>query len=281
MSEELTSKIMSWLDKQGFPLEMEVASIAKKAGFGVVQSSSYLDPETNEVREIDLHLYSSRYSDAEYVGHLSYNIFIECKSSSGGKPWLLFCADRPPISEDEFKDILNAVDTGRTFVSNPYGAKLLSGSALMGDSELIYPKLRDTKWFGYGVTQAFSEAHDAPYKAMMSAAKSAIAYSKLRFPKGDEQLGTPFTSCLPLIVIDVPMYAVSYQSNSGEIKLEEIEQGHMHWKRQIIDRTTVGIFIVTKKALPEFLKKCYASAEWLLSKSDNELKEIRDEVINN
>ncbi|MCL4303986.1 MAG: hypothetical protein KJ077_50345 [Anaerolineae bacterium] len=50
----LETEIIEWLEKQGYPLEMQVASSFKEAGFVVSQSRLYKDPQTSIEREIDI-----------------------------------------------------------------------------------------------------------------------------------------------------------------------------------------------------------------------------------
>jgi len=50
----MKEKILKWLNKQGYPLEMEVASKFLDNDFGVEQSKLYNDPETGTLREIDI-----------------------------------------------------------------------------------------------------------------------------------------------------------------------------------------------------------------------------------
>ena len=52
--EELSKKVHSWLETQGYATEMKVAMQLKKYNFGVLQSFYYDDPETNISREIDV-----------------------------------------------------------------------------------------------------------------------------------------------------------------------------------------------------------------------------------
>lgn len=50
----MRSKVLEWINKSGFPLEMESAKAFRKAGFDVRQSATLLDLEERKGREIDV-----------------------------------------------------------------------------------------------------------------------------------------------------------------------------------------------------------------------------------
>src|SRR6476469_3471123 len=70
------SAVRTWLDKQGFPLEMRTASAFRAAGFDVRQSSYYVDAETGKAREIDVIAYDP---DPLMLGLTRIVFVLECK----------------------------------------------------------------------------------------------------------------------------------------------------------------------------------------------------------
>lgn len=50
----LHSKVINWLETQGYPLEMTLAKSFSKSGFEIQQPLHFLDPETNTIRETDM-----------------------------------------------------------------------------------------------------------------------------------------------------------------------------------------------------------------------------------
>lgn len=80
----LITAVRTWLDEQGFPLEMKTAAAFRAAGFEVRQSSYYIDQETGKGREIDV---LATDPDPYMLGATRIVFVIECKSSK--KPWLL------------------------------------------------------------------------------------------------------------------------------------------------------------------------------------------------
>ncbi len=83
----LSVKVQEWLEKQGYPLEMTVASKLARVDLDVTQSSYYDDPETGDPREIDVVAEFALPSDTRSI--IFRLLFpIECKKSSS--PWVAF-----------------------------------------------------------------------------------------------------------------------------------------------------------------------------------------------
>lgn len=82
----LVKQITDWLNKTGFPLEMEAASAFRDAGFDVRQSATYADPQSDKGREIDVLA-----MDPDLIGIIDISFVVECKSST--KPWVVFTSD--------------------------------------------------------------------------------------------------------------------------------------------------------------------------------------------
>lgn len=81
------------IEKSGFPLEIEMASILEKDGWEVLPSSYYLDKDEKKWREIDIKAYKSidQSSDSKSIEpyHLSLALIIECKMSKK-YAWVFF-----------------------------------------------------------------------------------------------------------------------------------------------------------------------------------------------
>lgn len=92
----LENKISDWLKKHGYPLEMTVAHALQNAGYYVIPSASYKDPDTDIVREIDLT--AQRHCGIDKPVFFQVACTIECKLSPD-KPWILFM---PHSHEDRF-----------------------------------------------------------------------------------------------------------------------------------------------------------------------------------
>lgn len=270
MSDSLESRVLGWLKEQGFPLEMEVASMAKAAGFEVSQSDYYLDPDGGEAREIDLVL---SLNNRKGGFSLTYNLFVECKSSRD-KPWLMFSTPNELGASLTDDNRFKFIELQGAFISNDLADTLLIRSTFNGNVTNLYPRLNTEPLLGYGVTQAFAQAGDAPFKAMMSATKAALSHTKRMGMLG---LSVPLIFATPVIVIDVPLLAVSFSSESNELVVSEIRRGNLYWKHVVGGRSRIGVYIVTKQELPAFLADCYASAQWWTNVDEQTLEQIRSE----
>ena len=246
--------------------------MAKSVGFEVSQSDYYLDPDGGEPREIDLvlsvHNYKENFS-------LSYNLFVECKSSRD-KPWLLFGTPNELSETLTSENRLEFFQLQHSFISNDLASTLLLQSTFNGNISNLYPRLNTEPLLGYGITQAFAQAGDAPFKAMMSTTKAALSHTK-RF--GALGLSTPFIFSTPVIVIDVPLLAVSFSSETNKLHIKEIRRGNLFWKHVVGGRSRIGVYIVTKPELPAFLADCYASAKWWTNVDEQTLEQIRAEKL--
>ena len=83
MENDLKNKVTAWIETQGYPLEMRVASALREVGFDVSQGEYYDDPETQTAREIDVVAVKG-----DDYGLLEVSIVVECKKSAD-KPWVL------------------------------------------------------------------------------------------------------------------------------------------------------------------------------------------------
>jgi hypothetical protein len=88
MSEDLVQKIRKWLDKEGYPLEMQVARTFREIGFEVSSSEYYLDPDEKKPREIDV-IATLQKTISGVLFQIAYT--VECKLSKD-KPWVCFCS---------------------------------------------------------------------------------------------------------------------------------------------------------------------------------------------
>jgi hypothetical protein len=270
MTGSLESKVASWLRDQGYPLEMEAAWIGKDCGFDVSQADYYIDPENDQAREIDLVLTARKFVNRFSV---SYNLFVECKSSRD-KPWLLFSTENyllPPYTD---KYSIHPLTVYSAVIANDLGRDLLLQSMFDGSRENIYPRLDTAPTLAYGVTQAFSQGSDVPFKALMSASKAALSHVK-RF--GDlEFLAIPFEFATPVVVIDVPLLSVVYTPGSPDLDIREVNRGLLLWKHMVGGRSRIGVYIVQRSELSSFFADCYKSASWWTSQPEDTFQKILD-----
>jgi len=160
----MEEKILTWLNKNGYPLEMRIARDLAINEFDVTQSHFYKDFETNEPREIDVigRLYDY-IEPKSYVSIAELETFVEVECKSTSKPWVVFCESKPRTWNIE------------QALCNEAGKKLLIRSQTNLKSTML---VQSGSIAGHGVAQAFGGGEDTPYKAVMSALKAAEAKAR-------------------------------------------------------------------------------------------------------
>jgi hypothetical protein len=190
-SEPLRDKLLEWLTKQGYPLEMRVASVFRKeTKFDVRQSWHYSDPETAVSREIDLVC-----TDSEVLGLAAIHFAISCKA--GTKPWILFTS---PHTMDNYNRLFRFAVSSRE-------ARGAIADAVLLKSENGEPARPPLTWFwddtatAYTIAQAFTDNTDVPFAATLSAVKAAI-YCCQSSPQHNS--APRFSVCFPVVVTSAP-----------------------------------------------------------------------------
>ncbi|MFK5948598.1 MAG: hypothetical protein QM500_07500 [Methylococcales bacterium] len=246
----LKTKLITWLSKEGYPLEMQVASAARKyTGFDIRQGWHYKDPESGNSREIDIICTAS-----EPKGIAEINFVIECKASK--KPWVLFSSDDAASSFHRLRSFGLFSKEAHSAV-----AKSLFPSDLDDDD---YSEAMSIPWLwkeglvAYSVSQAFDGNKDAPYVASLSSVKAAIwLLSNSLWQSAKHR---PYSVSFPIIVTSSQLFECALDENGDQI-LNEINHGHLFFKQHINDFTATCISIVNEKHIEVFMKECQEVAD--------------------
>jgi len=261
-----SSKVVDWLNSQGYPLEMSVASAFKQHGFYTRISDFYDDFETSSPREIDVTAQLSFNTKDKTWFQVSCH--IECKSTRD-KPWLLFISD---VTGDELGSLFEYVISSKAytlFLAQKSGL----GKNIESKLNIDYLPIFSAKKIGYGVAQAFSSGQDVPFKATMSAIKSAV--SRVHKFSGENSNSIAF----PVIVTEGKLFECYLEPN-GQIRINETNSGLLLSKFPNPLHTSPIVSIVTKNSLPDFIIELMATID-ILKKSmdDTNLWEITKEII--
>ncbi len=224
-----TTKVLNWIKKTGFPLEMDAATAFKKASFEVVQSFVYPDPQQNKGREIDVIAY-----DPDWLGIIQISFVLECKSSS--KPWVVFTSE----------DTISNRSKLQTFGITSKDAKKVMANHVMNDGALK-PIIHSQTIKGYGFHQALGNKNDKAYAAVTNLAK---ACADITVDRG-ESSWPKYAFAFPIIVIDSPLYECA-QSEKGELKLVEVEESSFLFSAYLPQRTGCCVRVVRKECLADF-----------------------------
>lgn len=254
MDKEFEKKIINWLDKSGFPLEMRVAKIFQRYGFNCTQSDFYKDPETNEFREIDI-IAGKAIHSSNYNIMVTVKFIIECKHSDG-KPWLIF------ISENN-SNIHHYTYPMYYWYSNEFEIPLLE----IAEQKLfdnIFPSFHLNNKIGHGMTQCFSSGTDNAYKAINSVCKSATDELTRRHKESEEFNQKRYELVFPTIIVDNELIEYDLDENYSH-KLIEVNEAKLAWSRNYYSPLSKGIIIIKEQCLEEYLKEVSKSIDWLFS----------------
>ena len=231
-------KVLEWIKKTGFPLEMEAATSFKKANFDVLQSFVYPDPQQNKGREIDVIAH-----DPDWMGIIEISFVLECKSSS--KPWVVL------TSEDTLPDRNKLL----TFAITSEAAKEVMTDHWMNDGPLK-SIINSLKIKGYGFRQALGNKNDKAYSAVINVAKACTDITTKRETSRIPTIAFAF----PIIVIDSPLFECS-RTDGGKLELKEVEESNFLFSAYLPEKTGCCVQVVKKERLPSFAIKAKSIAD--------------------
>ena len=249
--ENLDQKILSWLNTQGYGVEMLVAESLDTSGFEVIKSSFYEDPETGISREIDV---VGRLTDD--LGLVLIYSIIECKKSS--KPWVIFTTEK--TGRNRF--------TSFAIMSN-YARKVMP-SHLANMQKIDWYKKPGRQ--GYGISEAFNLNADVTFKACMTATKAAIS---LICDQEESQIFKSLSFLFPTVVLDGRLFE-SYLGEDEKPVITEIDSAFLLFPIKIGDYFGSSVRIVTLKAFNRYCK----DVKSVFSFIENEFSEEKKELIN-
>jgi hypothetical protein len=172
----LDSRVLKWLEEQGYSLEMRTAQVFRQVGFEVSQFETYIDPESGDIREIDVTASKSCHLDTIDV---MITLFIECKHMT--HPWVIFTSSRRSNPLAYFSRILRGQYDLREWASlDSFQGCLLARILLsLGQQELSrYRFFNVPQNIGYGITESLKsyKAVSKAFTAMMQVSKCLEAH---------------------------------------------------------------------------------------------------------
>ncbi len=263
-NKSLDLKLIEWLEKQGYPLEMTVAQAFQNSNYHVTMSSFYKDYETDQPREIDVT--AQRMSSIDKPVALQFSCHIECKLARE-KPWVIFVPEVQPDKFLPFNTIASRVMRDYLYNSprNPDAWRRINSLALF-----------QVRHVGYGVTQAFTNGQDVPYQAVMGAIKAAVgrAIQLDNLPDAENRAKTFLCGiCIPVIVIDGNLFECRVTAD-GQLGTTQIETGVIEWKSPNPTHSSPLVYIVTKPALTKFIDIVSTTAEDFIRITEEHTNEL-------
>lgn len=234
----MRNKVLEWINKSGFPLEMESAKAFRNAGFDVRQSATHLDLEERKGREIDVLA-----SDPDWIGVVEINYVLECKSSD--KPWVVLMADNT-------LENYNRALAFSVLSSDAKEAVFANWKADGVFKELLEKPSR----CGYGLRQALGGQNDKAFSAAISVLKACSGLTTTRHDSNTPRYSFAF----PIIVVDTPIFECSLSDN-GELDLVEVQESEFLFSAYLPHYTSCCIKVLKRDCLDELAHKSKKIAE--------------------
>lgn len=261
----LQAKILSWLNTQGYPLEMKVARAFQSSGFRVTQSDYYTDVETGESREIDVLA-----SLQEQVDELLLRITVvgECKSSKE-KPWVLFSSRDCTISSPARVAQRAASSLGRRVLHQLAQEKEIQALPIF-----MVPEVP-----AYSLTQAFTSGHDVCYAAATAVADAAVAIATAASERNSGIRRTKTVEIIfPAIITDARLFSASIEADDS-VTISEIESGVLLWRNPLVGVPHTIIHVISLNALDDFVATTLASTQKILGMLSGSHRGVLDAVL--
>ncbi len=232
---DLKTRVEEWLEKGGYPLEMQVCQVFSSNGFDVIPSDFYLDTESGQSREIDL-IASHSTDFGNFL--VTFTYIVECKNNHD-KPWVAF--ENTNFTPDHFTTYLNQP-------SNGFGKIILdiiSKKYPFIFNNFLFPGNR----IAYSIVSAFSSDNDNAYKGLYSVTKATAHRIKNGYYKGKPECEI----FVPLIVISGKLFMGRLAN--GKIEISEQNNISAFWRNNVLDAPYSMILINTYENIDSLVEK--------------------------
>lgn len=263
-------KVLEWLEKQGYPLEMRVAALWRsRTSFEVRQGWHYSDVETGQSREIDVSVTSM-----DPLGLAAIHVSVECKATT--KPWILFTSNHTVENYSRFLAF--------GLMSGSARKALVPAALSFGEvavSEEVRSACRSMPWFwgntgiGYTLVQAFDGNSDVPYAATTAAVKAAIGC--LTGGPGHDS-SVPFMVSFPAVVTTSPLLEC-FLDDRGEPQIKEIERGFLFYQRRISGTPPIKVAVISERGLSDYVDECRSVISTLMSVYAPEIEKVYENLV--
>jgi hypothetical protein len=218
-------RVREWLEKSGYPLEMEVAATLHGSGFSVTPSFIYTDEDSGKNREIDILATKSDNMGFSHVGYV-----IECKSTPN--PWVVF------------------ISNASSALVGPMAGLTLHTETAEPAIDRLRSNPRNSKWWlhrqgelGYGLRETSAGQNDSAYSictSLIKASRSWLCSPRVAKPR--------VAFAFPILVVDSPIFECSL-NEKHEITLREVHESLFVFSPPIAGHSSCLIRIVTRKLL--------------------------------
>lgn len=256
-SDTCEGKILRWLEKHGYPLEMEVAAAFRNAGFNTTQGDNYKDL-VGKLKEIDI---CANYAIKAKNAWFSLSVLVECKLAAS-HPWVAFTHSSTEMLTESL--------IPRPMSKN--ATRLLAQLRLKKE----FLKLNLFKLphrITYSMSQAISkETKETKEDLTFIAINSAQSAAKNMLEQIEEVASSEptFLGCytVPLVVTGNNIYEC-FLNSENRIEIEQTNHVVYHKQNLLADSSIVDI--VTKDGLSSFIESLLETANYLEQSCQREL----------
>lgn len=235
---EVNSKLIDWLNKTGYPLELWAESIFSKFKFNTMSSALYKDNENSLFREVDL-IAERNWMDSDKKVVFSIKFLIECKKSE--KPFILLENSKGGSCKISFGEYYGISDYNSGLaINNPY-------------KKIGLPNKSKN---GFKLIQGFTNGDEVAHKAINTLIKSFMDYEETEKEIIDSYIKENVNLvCFPILLIDAPFYSLKTDIEN-DLEIEEIDTAVVNtysnlWKFHPL--SPFPLSIIKKSSLESFL----------------------------
>jgi hypothetical protein len=258
-SDELQSRLLEWLQKEGYPLEFATARAFRRAGFRVLRGE-YTPPTSDEpAREVDV--VASMDLGDEPVQRVEF--VVECKWS-GDKPWVLFCDGSGMTSAACITQSVGST-LGKALLWKDAGSREL---ARLG----VFATPDEPAFAG---RQGFAGSRDVLFDALRSvtgaARKLAEGYDDQ--PKAGRLPGFGVVT-FPVLVVTGRLFEARLDP-SGDMALSEVQSSRLHWRGSDTGWAHATVDVVCDGCVDQFARDRAMDASVLLRVMEQSSRELQ------
>lgn len=253
----MEDKIKTWLNAEGYPLELFVYNKLVERQYICEKSPIYNDIETDTKREIDIVATLASRNNTDYAYELT--LLIECKKSND--PLLLLSTLK---FEERYKQLLGWESDSYEGIARTLAFHDMSDQPVKELSENI-GCFSEIVPYCYSLIPAFKNSDSIIYKGIIGLSKAYDFYQKdflnlfNSIVNDKRTFKDDFLFCIhmPLLVVDSPLYIVSTDTN-GSLDLTSTNWGSLNfiqpWSfKGIYDYNICNIQVIRKEFINEAL----------------------------
>jgi hypothetical protein len=259
MNEALETKLLNWLEAQGYPLEFEVARRFGRAEWNVLHESVFKDPTSEKLRAADLEAWRIVANESGEV-FARVTLWVQCKKTDS-TPWIVFQSHQVGDVEEGRPNTL----CGRGLIA---AFAIQELAPVRSSLPTLFPQSAGV--FGHSVVQAAlgtKKQRRGPNRAF-GTVKSALAAATASGRHIDESFlreenATPEFGSAPATILDLPIPVVVIDGrlfscelgDQGQPVLDEVNYARVLTPEAYRAGAPALVHIIVLRELDEFLAR--------------------------